>query len=247
MSAVLRCEGVGVRYGEVVALEGVDLEVTGGAVTALLGPNGAGKSSLLSAILGVTPHAGTIGIRVGGAPAGRRDVAWVPQRTSIDADFPVSLHEIALQGVMVGRSAWSWPSRADHVAADAALDRVGMLPLRDRLLGEVSGGQRQRALVARALAQTARVYLLDEPFAGIDAPSEAAIFAVLRELATDDALVLLVHHDLGAVLRGCDRAVLINRRVVAEGPVEQVLDATTIARAYGGVLSATFADPRATA
>jgi manganese/zinc/iron transport system ATP- binding protein len=164
----------------------------------------------------------------------RRAVGYVPQRESVDWDFPVSAVEVVAMG-RYGRIGWFRPvGRADREAAREALDRVGMSAFADRQIGQLSGGQQQRVFLARALAQDARVYLMDEPFAGVDAATEHAILTVLRDLDRAGRTVICVHHDLGTVRGWFDHVLMLNTRLVAAGPVETTLTDETLKATYGG-------------
>ncbi len=234
----LAIRGLTVSYGEKPAVFSVDMTVQPGAMTAIIGPNGAGKSTLLKAALGIMkPLSGQV--TVFGQPLDRQRgrVAYVPQRASVDWDFPTRVIDVVLMGLsrelgLLGRV------RAQHKARGAeALDRVGMQDFADRQIGQLSGGQQQRVFLARALAQNAELYLLDEPFAGVDAATEKAIIAVLKSLKEAGKTVVVVHHDLATVTDYFDHVFLINTRKVAEGPVSQVFTAETLQKAYGGRLA----------
>ncbi|NAZ35445.1 metal ABC transporter ATP-binding protein [Rubellimicrobium sp. CFH 75288] len=233
----LALRGLTAGYGGQPVLLGADLTVPPGTMTAILGPNGAGKSTLLRAALGLLrPEAGRAFFWGGDLDRMRGRVAYVPQRASVDWDFPATIEDVALMGLQreLGLLGRVRPRHRDR--ARAALDRVGLLPLADRPIGALSGGQQQRVFLARALAQGADLFLLDEPLAGVDAASEESILRVLRELRDEGRTVVAVHHDLGTVLRRFDRAVLLNRRVLAEGPVALALTARTLQATYGGRL-----------
>jgi manganese transport system ATP-binding protein len=225
-----------VRYGEVVALDGVSLSVAPGRVTGLVGMNGSGKSTLFKAIMGtVRPDAGTVLID-GAAPVAARKqglVGYVPQSEDVDWAFPVSVRDV----VMMGRYGRQGPTRrarhADHAAVAEALERVELTGYADRQIGQLSGGQRKRAFVARGIAQDARILLLDEPFAGVDKRSEATIVRLLRELADDGRTVLVSTHDLHALPRLADEAVLLLHRVLFHGGVAEALRPDNLARAFG--------------
>lgn len=228
--------GVSVRYRDIVALDDVHLTVTPGRVTALIGMNGSGKSTLFKSITGlVRPASGRVS--VGGEPpaAARRHglIGYVPQSEDVDWTFPVSVRDV----VMMGRYGRLGPTRRprpdDHRAVDDALERVELADLADRQIGQLSGGQRKRAFVARGIAQDAGVLLLDEPFAGVDKKSEATIVRLLRELAADGRPVLVSTHDLHALPSLADEAVLLLRRVVFQGTVDQALRPEMLARAFG--------------
>ncbi|PWD50993.1 ABC transporter [Serinibacter arcticus] len=228
-----------VRYGDVVALAGASLTVDGGRVCALIGVNGSGKSTLLKAALGlVRPDGGSVAVLGATPTAARRrgggGIASVPQAELIDAAFPIDVRTVVEQG-RYGRLGPTRRLRAvDHDAVARALERVGLTDLARRPIGALSGGQRKRALVARALAQEADLLLLDEPFAGVDLPSQATIGAVLREVADAGACVLLATHDLAGVPALADEAALVVRgRVVAHDVPDVVLRPETLARTFG--------------
>ncbi|OIQ27274.1 MAG: manganese ABC transporter ATP-binding protein [Alphaproteobacteria bacterium MedPE-SWcel] len=234
----LAIRGLTVSYGEKPAVFSVDMTVVPGQMTAIIGPNGAGKSTMLKAALGiVTPVSGRV--QVFGRPLDhqRGRVAYVPQRASVDWDFPTRVIDVVLMGLyrdlgLLGRI------RASHrrIAHDC-LDRVGMGEFAGRQIGQLSGGQQQRVFLARALAQGADLYLLDEPFAGVDAATEKAIIGVLKTLRAEGKTVVVVHHDLATVRDYFDNVFLINTRKVAEGPVATAFTAETLQAAYGGRLA----------
>ncbi|RMI12903.1 metal ABC transporter ATP-binding protein [Cellulomonas triticagri] len=225
-----------VRYGDVVALDGVTLDVRPGRVTGLIGMNGSGKSTLLKAVTGlVRPDAGTVAVG-GGTPAAARRrhlVGYVPQSEDVDWAFPVGVRDVVMMGRYGHQGFTRRASRADHAAVAEALDRVGLADLADRQIGRLSGGQRKRVFVARGIAQDARVLLLDEPFAGVDKGSEATIVRLLRELAADGRTVLVSTHDLHALPDLADDAVLLLRHVLFHGPVAGALRPEVLARAFG--------------
>ncbi|SDQ43745.1 metal ABC transporter ATP-binding protein [Microbacterium sp. cf332] len=228
--------GLSVRYRDIVALDDVALSVAPGRVTALIGMNGSGKSTLFKSITGIVrPASGTVAVG-GQTPAAARRrglIGYVPQSEDVDWSFPVSVRDV----VMMGRYGRLGPTRRpraeDHLAVDAALERVELVDLADRQIGRLSGGQRKRAFVARGIAQDAGVLLLDEPFAGVDKRSEATIVRLLRELAADGRTVLVSTHDLHALPSLADEAVLLLRRVVFQGPVGEALRPDNLARAFG--------------
>lgn len=236
MSAALHVTGLTVRYGDVLALDGVDVAVDQGEACGLVGVNGSGKSTLFKAAVGlVRPTAGSVSVL--GAPAddARRAglIAYVPQADDIDREFPVSVADVVLMGRYHRMGLLRRPAPRDHAAVGAALERVGLADLAGRQIGRLSGGQRQRVLLARALAQEARLLLLDEPFTGVDAVSEAAVTAVLRELVADGCSLVVSTHDLSMLPALCARSVLLHRRVLAHGPTAQVLTPENLARTFG--------------
>jgi manganese/zinc/iron transport system ATP- binding protein len=239
MSALpLKVRGLTVAYGERPAVFSVDADLPRGEMTAVVGPNGAGKSSFLKGVMGVAPRlAGSV--EFFGAPLSKmRDrVAYVPQRASVDWEFPARVIDVAMMGLYRRKGLFRLFGARDRAAAMTALARVGMEGFADRQIGMLSGGQQQRVFLARALAQGADLYLLDEPFAGVDAATERAIVDVLRELKSEGRTVLCVHHDLSTVPRYFDRALLLNVRAIAEGPVETAFTEDNLRAAYGGRLA----------
>jgi manganese/zinc/iron transport system ATP- binding protein len=233
-AAALEVRRLTVSFSGRPVLWDVDATFPQGALSAIAGPNGAGKSTLLRACLGLVPVDAGQALLLGHPARQSLDrVAYVPQRDAVDWDFPVTVREV----VEMGRyPAAGWFRRlrpADHTAVDDALARVGMTAYAGRQIGRLSGGQRQRVFIARALTQEAPVLLMDEPFAGVDARTEAALLGLMRELRDDGRSIVVVHHDLGTVRRSFDWALLLNVRAIACGPVEEAITAETLRRAYG--------------
>ncbi|PFG44276.1 manganese transport system ATP-binding protein [Isoptericola jiangsuensis] len=236
MTPGIEVTDVAVRYGDVVALDGVTLTVPAGRVTGLVGMNGSGKSTLFKAITGVVrPRHGTVRIAGVDPAAARRQgvVGYVPQSEDVDWSFPVSVRDVVMTGRYGHQGFTRRPRTQDRAAVDEALDRVDLAGLADRQIGQLSGGQRKRAFVARGIAQGARVLLLDEPFAGVDKRSEATIVALLRELAADGRTVLVSTHDLHALPDLADEAVLLLHRVLFHGPVADALAPHRLSAAFG--------------
>jgi manganese/zinc/iron transport system ATP- binding protein len=224
-----------VAYGDKPVLWDVDVEVPAGTLTAIVGPNGAGKTTLLRAVLGlVEPAAGRTLVLGRPYEEQRLLVAYVPQRGSVDWDFPTSVRDVVLMG-RYGRLGWiRRPGKADRAAADSALEQVGMDDLAHRQISQLSGGQQQRVFVARALVQDAEVYLMDEPFQGVDATTELAIVELLRTLRERGKTIVAVHHDLQTVAEYFDRVILLNVRRIASGPVDEVFTEENLRLTYGG-------------
>lgn len=224
-----------VAYHERPVLWDLDLRVRGGALTAIVGPNGAGKTTLIKSILGlVKPAAGQIRVLGRSYRDARQMVAYVPQRGSVDWDFPTSVLDVVLMGTY-GRLGWiRRPGRPEVAAATSALEQVGMEAFRDRQISQLSGGQQQRVFLARALVQDARLYLMDEPFQGVDARTERAIVEVLGELRVRGRTVVAVHHALQTVPEYFNDVVLLNVRKIASGPVSEVFTEENLRLAYGG-------------
>jgi len=240
MTAALEVREVTVRYPNgVVAVERAGFVLDRPTICALVGVNGSGKSSLFKALMGfVAPGGGEI--RIGGMAVGealkRGLVAYVPQSEEVDWNFPVLVEDVVMMGRYGHMGLLRIPRAADRAAVDAALERVGMAPLRKRQIGELSGGQKKRAFLARALAQGAQVILLDEPFTGIDLTTEQAIVALMREMRDEGRLMLVSTHNLGSVPEFCDQVVLFNRTVLAFGPTETTFTQANLARTFGAAL-----------
>ena len=236
-SAGLEFHDVTVAYGRRPVLWNVDLTVPGACLFGIIGPNGAGKSTLLKAALGLVPLAGGE-VRILGAPLEqvRARVGYVPQRESVDWDFPVTVTDVVLMGTYARLGWLRRPGPRERSLAAECLDRVGLTDVADRQIGRLSGGQQQRVFLARALAQQADVYFLDEPMAGVDARSQERIFRVLAELRAEGRLVVMVHHDLRSAGDWFDAVALIDMRLVAAGPVAEVLTPENLRRTYAGRL-----------
>ncbi|MFG1343775.1 manganese/iron ABC transporter ATP-binding protein [Xanthobacter autotrophicus DSM 431] len=221
------------------ALRDASFAIPTGTITALVGVNGSGKSTLFKTIMGFL-SASRGEVRILGLPVRaalkRNIVAYVPQAEEVDWTFPVLVEDVVMMGRYGHMSLLRIPRRADHAAVEAALSRVNMLEFRRRQIGELSGGQRKRVFLARALAQDARVILLDEPFTGVDVTTEDAIIALLKGLRDEGRVMLVSTHNLGSVPEFCDRTVLIKGTVLAYGPTPEVFTQANLEKAFGGVL-----------
>jgi manganese/iron transport system ATP-binding protein len=221
------------------AVRDASFDLDPGTICALVGVNGSGKSTIFKAIMGlIRPSAGEV--RLCGMPVNEalkhNIVAYVPQSEEVDWNFPVLVETVVMMGRYGHMSFLRMPSRVDRDKVDHALERVGMTAFRSRQIGELSGGQKKRVFLARALAQEGRIILLDEPFTGIDVKTEAAIISLLRELRAAGHLMLVSTHNLGSVPEFCDQVVLINKAVLAAGPTAEVFTQANLERAFGGVL-----------
>ena len=234
----LEVRGVTAAYGDDPVLWDVSFRVPEGRLVAVVGPNGAGKTTLLKVIMGLMrPAAGRATVYGRPFAEARRWVGYVPQRGSVDWDFPTNALDVVQMG-LYGRLGWfRRPGRKEREKAMECLEKVGMAELAGRQISQLSGGQQQRVFLARALAQEARLYLTDEPFAGVDYRTEQAIVGLLRELKAAGGTVVVVHHDLATVPDYFDRVVILNRRLIAEGPVEEVFTRENVADAYGGAVA----------
>jgi manganese/zinc/iron transport system ATP- binding protein len=240
----LAVSGLTVAYHEKPVLWNVDYVAPEHGLIAVVGPNGAGKSTFIRAVLGLVPTlAGEV--RIWGKPIARQRhlVAYVPQRTAVDWDFPTTALDVVAMG-LYGRIGWLRPVRRRHLEeARACLAEVGLVDFADRQIGQLSGGQQQRVFLARALAQDAMLYLMDEPFAGVDAATERAIVTTLRELQARGRTVLCVHHDLQTAPDYFDHVLILNLRRIAAGPMAEAFTLDHLQRAYGGRLPQTLGRP----
>lgn len=227
-----------VAYSRKPVVWDVGFEVAAGQLMGVVGPNGAGKSTLLKAILDLIPRAsGRISVFGGTYASQRARVGYVPQRESVDWDFPVSAVDVVTMG-LYREIGWFRRIRREHrERAMWAMERVGIAELANRQISQLSGGQQQRTFLARALVQSADLYLMDEPFAAVDAATELAIVEVLRELRREGKTVVVIHHDLQTVPHYFDRVLLLNMRVVAEGPTAEVFTPENLQKTYGGRLT----------
>jgi manganese/zinc/iron transport system ATP- binding protein len=231
----LAIEGLSVSYAGRPALRDVTWSAQPG-LTAILGPNGAGKSTLLKAALGLIPReAGEVRFFGAGLEVARARVAYLPQRTSVDWDFPATALDVVAMARVPRMRWWGRVPRADRAAALRALDAVGLADLAGRQIGRLSGGQQQRVFLARALAQEAELFLMDEPLAAVDAVTERTILGVLHRLADEGKPVLMVHHDLSLITEHFDHVLLLAGRVVAAGPVREAFTEESVAAAFGGL------------
>jgi ABC-type Mn2+/Zn2+ transport system ATPase subunit len=225
--------------GGPAVLDDVSFTVQRGERVAVVGPNGAGKSTLFKVIVGLLPHrTGDVLVHGHSHHAGDcPSIGYVPQRESVDWRFPVSVLDVVVMGRVKDIGWLRWPGREDRRVAQEALQQVGMTPQAGLPIADLSGGQQQRVFIARALAQRADVLLLDEPFSGVDVEAQAAIFEILDDLRKRQVTVLISTHDLQSATTRFDRLLLLNRRLLADGPAASVLTTDRLAAAYGGRLT----------
>jgi manganese/iron transport system ATP-binding protein len=238
--SAISVDSITVDYNGFVALRDASLEVPHGAICALVGMNGAGKSTLFKSIMGfLRPASGRVLIE--GKPvadAQRRGVlAYMPQAEEVDWNFPVSVQDVVMMGRYGFMNLLRIPRQRDRDKVADSLGRIAMSEFRDRQISELSGGQRKRAFLARALAQDARIMLLDEPFSGIDARTEEAMIALLRDLRDEGRTIVICTHDLASIASFCDEVAMINRTVLTYGPLATTFTPANISRAYGGVFN----------
>jgi manganese/zinc/iron transport system ATP- binding protein len=225
-------------YNEQPVLWDVDVLVPSGVLMAIVGPNGAGKTTLIKCVLGlIQPVAGQVLVQGASYKERREAVAYVPQRGSVDWDFPTNVLDVVEMG-RYGALGWiKRPGRRERDLAMDALGKVGMSDYAHRQISQLSGGQQQRVFLARALAQDADIYLMDEPFQGVDATTERAIIEILRELRASGKTVVAVHHDLQTVAEYFDWVTLLNVRKIASGPVDDVFTEENLRLTYGGLVA----------
>ena len=235
--AVIDVRSLTVSYGQQPVLRSISFGVPAGQLVGIVGPNGAGKSTLLRAILGLVPlDSGTVTLDGEPIRANRHRIAYVPQTEAVDWDFPVTVLDVVVMGRYTRLGWFGRPKREDRESAVEALDMVTMGEFADRHIRQLSGGQQQRVFLARALCQHADVLLLDEPFSGVDAATERAIFDLIKRLTGQGKTLLVVNHDL-SVLDRFDSVMLLNQRIVAWGPTDRVVNEENLRRTYGGRLT----------
>ena len=227
-----------VAYDRKPVLWDVDMKIPSGKLVGIIGPNGAGKSTLIKADMGLLPNTSGF-VRLFDQPLDevRQKVSYVPQRESVDWDFPASVRDVVLMGRYGKLGLFRRPRKADVIAAMDALRQVGMEAYAQRQISQLSGGQQQRVFLARALAQQADIYLMDEPFAGVDAATEKTIISLLREMTAQGKTVIVVHHDLQSVTTYLDWVILLNMRLVAYGETSGIFTQKYLEETYGGKLT----------
>lgn len=231
---VLEVNQLMVNYDKTPVLWDISLKIPPGVVVGIIGPNGAGKSTLIKAVLGlIKPLSGKVEFFGKPLKHVRQRVAYVPQRESVDWDFPVTARDLVLMGRYGRLGLFNRPREADWAAADYYLDQVGMSEYAHRQISQLSGGQQQRVFLARALLQEADVYFMDEPFTGVDLATETVIVQLLHQLKEKGKTVFVVHHDLNTVESYYDHAILLNMRLIAYGPIDEVFTPHNLNATYG--------------
>lgn len=234
----IRVENLSVAYRGKIALRQIDLELVPGKLTGIVGPNGAGKSTLMKGILQlVNIRSGKISYGDQPLAKQRKKIAYVEQRQDIDLSFPIDVFGVVLFGTYPHLKMFQRPGKKEKAFAYECLEKVGLTEYADRQISELSGGQLQRVFIARALAQKAEWILLDEPFAGIDATSEKIIIELLKELRNEGKSIVIVHHDLHKVTDYFDEVILLNKGLIASGPVEQTYTTRNMEKTYGSEIT----------
>lgn len=235
---IIEIHDLSVSYEKKPVLWDVDMSLPEGKLIGIIGPNGAGKSTLLKSIMGLIPlNSGYIHIQNKPLKEVRDKISYVPQRESVDWDFPTSVYEVVMMGRYGQLGLLKRPKKSDREIVMDSLRKVDMEAFKDRQISELSGGQQQRVFLARALAQQADIYFMDEPFAGVDAATEKAIVELLRDMSAQNKTVIVVHHDLQSVARYFDWIILLNMRLIASGPIENTFTPELLQETYGGKLT----------
>lgn len=237
-NTVIEIQNLTISYNKKPAVRGIELKIPSGQIVGIIGPNGAGKSTLLKGILGLVPKDNGL-ILVNGSSIENhlKTISYIPQKESLDWDFPVVVHDVVMMGRYPHLSLFGRPGKSDNEKVINALKKVDMLEYRNRQIRYLSGGQQQRVFLARSLAQEADILLLDEPFVGVDAATERAIFQLMRNLKNEGKTILVVHHDLAKVQEYFDYVVMINQRLVAFGPTKEFFIPEYLDKTYGGRLT----------
>lgn len=234
----IKVDGLSVSYDRKRVLSNIYLNIEAGNVYGVIGPNGAGKSTLFKAILGLlVPNAGQIEVLGKDVEDVRQRIAYVPQKDDVDWQFPATVFDIVLMGRYPFKSLFNRLNAEDEKIAKDSLEQVGILDLKDRQIGALSGGQQQRVFIARALCQQADIFLLDEPFVGIDITTEETIIRILKELASKGKTLLVVHHDLSTVEDYFNKVILLNQRLLAYGDTASTFTQENVAKTYGAQLT----------
>ncbi len=238
MKNIIDIKGFSFSYDRKMVLTNIYLEVEEGKIYGVIGPNGAGKSTLFKAILGLIDiNVGTITVKGGHIKKHRKEVVYVPQKSDIDWQFPATVFDVVLMGRYPHKGIFQRLNASDRAMADQALADMGISHLKNRQIGELSGGQQQRVFLARSLCQEAEIYLLDEPFVGIDVTTEEKIISMLKKLPLEGKTILVIHHDLSTVREYFDKIIMINQRLIAHGDIETTFTEENIGKAYGGQLT----------
>ncbi|WP_339811337.1 metal ABC transporter ATP-binding protein [uncultured Imperialibacter sp.] len=235
---IIEVHDLTVSYSQKPVLWGIDLSLPKGSLVGIVGPNGAGKSTLIKAIMDLVPlSSGYVKLFDTQLDNVREKISYVPQRESVDWDFPASVNDVVMMGRYGKLGLFKRPRQADREVVQESMRLVGMEAFKNRQISQLSGGQQQRVFLARALAQQAEVYFMDEPFAGVDAATEKAIVELLRRMSKEGKTVVVVHHDLQSVAKYFDWLILLNMRLVASGPTVDVFKEELLQEAYGGKLT----------
>lgn len=234
MKKAIEIKGLTISYKEMLALDNISVSIESGKITGIIGPNGSGKSTMLKGILGIVPiSSGEVSFFGNTLEKYRSKIAYVPQRESIDWDFPITVEEVVAMGRIQPKKWWARTTSLDKQIVKETLKKVQLSEFGTRQIGQLSGGQQQRVFLARALAQEAELIVMDEPFVGIDMASQDSILAIVQKLRDAGKTIVIVHHDLSVVAQYFDDVVLLNKKLIAHGPIDSILKAENIEKAYG--------------
>ncbi len=234
----IKVQRLSVSYGQKRVLANINLELNQSSIYGVVGPNGAGKSTLFKAILDLIEYdTGEITVLEGKIEDHRKKVAYVPQKDDVDWKFPATVYDIVSQGRYPHKKILERLNTSDNIIIDASLEELGILDLKNRQIGQLSGGQQQRVFIARALAQEADIFFLDEPFVGVDITTEEKIIQTLKRLRSEGKTLLVVHHDLSTVESYFDHVILLNQRLIACGKTSDMFTSENIAKCYGPQLT----------
>lgn len=237
-NTIIEINNLTISYSKKPVIRGISLKIPKGKIIGIIGPNGAGKSTLLKGILGLLPaDNGTVLINNNKLIDNISNIAYIPQKESFDWDFPVVVKDVVMMGRYPHLSIFGRPKQKDKLIVEEALKKVEMNEFAERQIRLLSGGQQQRVFLARALAQQSEILLLDEPFVGVDAATETAIFTLMKELKNQNKTIMIVHHDLSKVPEYFDNIILINQRLIAFGKTEEVFTQELLTKTYGGRLT----------
>ncbi|WP_341907825.1 metal ABC transporter ATP-binding protein [Fluviicola taffensis] len=237
MRKAIEISGLTVLYRDTLALDDISLSISSGKITGIIGPNGSGKSTLLKGILGIIPiKKGEVTFFGESLEKYRSKIAYVPQRESIDWDFPITVEEVVAMGRIIPKKWWARTTLTDKEIVKETLKKVQLSEFSNRQIGQLSGGQQQRVFLARALAQEAELIVMDEPFVGIDMASQNSILSIVQKLRDSGKTVVIVHHDLSVVAQYFDDVILLNKKLIANGPIDEILKSENIEKAYGMTL-----------
>lgn len=238
METAISIKNLTISYNKKPAIKGIHLEIEPGSVIGIIGPNGAGKSTLMKGILGILPiDSGEVKIFGENISEYRKRISYIPQKEQFDWDFPINVEDVVMMGRYAHMPVIGLPKKIDREMVRAALTKVEMDKHAGRQIRNLSGGQQQRIFLARALAQQSDLYFLDEPFVGVDAKTEKAIFNLMKELKTEGKTIMVVHHDLGKVLEYFDKLIMLNQRLIAYGNTKEIFTPDLVNRTYGGRLT----------